>query len=74
MIFEFKLGRGPDAALGQILRYMGWCRKNLANGAKLHGIIRAADITDKLRYAASVVPDVQLFEYELQFTATRMAL
>lgn len=74
VIFEFKLDRGPDAALGQILRYMGWCRKNLANGAKVHGVILAADITDKLRYAASVVPDVHLFEYELQFTAKLVTL
>ena len=27
VIFEFKLDRGPDAALDQILRYMGWCRR-----------------------------------------------
>lgn len=74
VIFEFKLDRGPDAALGQILRYMGWCRKNLANGAKVHGVILAADITDKLRYAASMVPDVHLFEYELQFTAKLVTL
>lgn len=74
VVFEFKLDRGPDAALGQILRYMGWCRKNLANGAKVHGVILAADITDKLRYAASMVPDVHLFEYELQFTAKLVTL
>lgn len=74
VVFEFKLDRGPDAALGQLLRYMGWCRKNLANGAKVHGVILAADITDKLRYAASMVPDVHLFEYELQFTAKPVGL
>jgi RecB family endonuclease NucS len=74
VIFEFKLDRGPDAALGQLLRYMGWCRRNLANTAKVHGVILAADITNKLRYAASMVPDVHLFEYELQFTAKLVSL
>jgi len=74
VVFEFKLDRGPDAALGQILRYMAWCTRHLANGAKVHGVILAADITDKLRYAASMVPSVRLLEYELQFTATPVAL
>ena len=31
-VFELKFGRGPDAALGQILRYMGWVEKHLAKG------------------------------------------
>lgn len=65
-VFEFKLQRGADAALGQLLRYMGWCKKHMAVDKKVFGIILAADISEKLRYAASLVPDVALLEYELQ--------
>lgn len=67
-VFELKLDRGPDAALGQLLRYMGWCKENLPDHPDVHGVILAADISDKLRYAASVVPNVTLMEYELQIT------
>jgi len=65
-VFELKLDRGADAALGQLLRYMGWCSKHLAQGKMVHGIVLAAEISDKLRYAASVVPNITLLEYDLQ--------
>lgn len=66
-VFELKLGRGPDAALGQICRYMGWVAKHLADGRKVYGVILAADISEKLRYAVTQVPQVSLLEYELEF-------
>jgi hypothetical protein len=66
-VFELKLGRGQDAALGQILRYMGWVFEHLAEGAKVYGIVLAADISEKLRYAVTQVPSVKLIEYELRF-------
>ena len=66
-VFELKLGRGPDAALGQILRYMGWVAKHIAKGRKVYGVILAADISEKLRYAVTQVPHVSLLEYELRF-------
>jgi len=67
-VFELKLGRGPDAALGQILRYMGWVNQHLSKGRKVFGVILAADISRKLRYAATQVPQVRLMEYELRFS------
>jgi hypothetical protein len=67
-VFELKLGRGPDAALGQILRYMGWVNHHLSKGRKVFGVILAADISHKLRYAATQVPQVRLMEYELRFS------
>jgi len=68
VVFELKLGRGPDAAVGQLARYMGWVRRNLAEGHKVTGVIVAGSVDDKLRYAASVIPDVTLFEYAMNFT------
>jgi len=66
-VFELKLGRGEDAALGQILRYMGWVKEKLAGDKEVRGIILAARITDKLKYAVTQVKNVQLLEYELHF-------
>ncbi len=64
-VFELKLGRGADAALGQILRYMGWVEKHLCIGNNVVGIVVAAEISQKLKYAATQVPQVRLMEYEL---------
>ncbi|WP_442114401.1 hypothetical protein [Pseudomonas sp. NUPR-001] len=30
----------------------------------------AAELSEKLRYAASVVPNILLFEYQMQFTVS----
>lgn len=67
VIFELKLTKGPDKALGQLLRYMGWIKAHLAAGRKVRGVIVARAIDDKLRYAVSLVPDVSLFEYSVSF-------
>jgi hypothetical protein len=66
-VFELKVERGPDRALGQLARYMGWVKLNLAEGRKVAGIIVANSIDEKLRYAAAVFPGIQLLEYELSF-------
>jgi hypothetical protein len=66
-VFELKLGRGADAALGQILRYMGWVARHLSTQHNVFGVVLAADISEKLRYAATQVPQVRLMEYELRF-------
>ncbi len=66
-VLELKLSKGPDKALGQILRYMGWVKKRLAKGNDVAGVIIAADMSDKLRYAVSCVPDVSLLTYKLKF-------
>jgi len=68
VVFELKLGRGADKALGQIMRYMGWVKKTMAEGKKVKGIIVAKSASDNLKYAASITPDISLFEYELNFT------
>jgi hypothetical protein len=66
-VFELKLSRGPDSALGQVLRYMGWIKAHLANGKPVRGVIVAHTIDEKLKYACSLTPDVSLYEYQLAF-------
>jgi len=73
-VLELKLGRGPDAALGQILRYMGWVQEHLAYEKKVFGVIVASDISTKLKYAATQVPSVQLMEYQIAVSLKRVAL
>lgn len=66
-VFELKLARGPDRAFGQLARYMGWVKCKLAGTLPVKGVIVARSIHDKLRYAASIIPDVTLLEYEVEF-------
>lgn len=73
-VLELKLGRGPDAALGQNLRYMGWVKEHLAGEKKVFGVIIASDIGQKLRYAATQVPHVRLMEYDLRVDLRAVAL
>ena len=64
VVFELKLSRGADKAMGRISRYMGWIKQNLA---KDKGVIVAKKVDEKLKYASSIIPDISLFEYELNF-------
>jgi endonuclease len=74
VVFELKLSKGPDAAIGQIARYMGWVKKNIAKGMNVSGVIVAKKVDDKLKYAASIVPEISLFEYQLNFTIQKASI
>ena len=66
-VFELKLDRGPDRALGQLARYMGWVKIHLAGDRQVRGVVVARSIDERLRYAACVMPNVVLLEYQVEF-------
>lgn len=66
-VFELKRAQSHDAAIGQLTRYMGWVKQTVGRNHPVHGVVVAKSITDKLRYAASVIPHVSLFEYQVEF-------
>ncbi|HEY85017.1 MAG TPA: DUF91 domain-containing protein [Chloroflexi bacterium] len=66
-VFELKRGRGSDKVVGQVTRYMGWVSDTIGKGKEVNGVIVAKTIGDRLRYSASVVPKVYLFEYQVEF-------
>lgn len=68
VVFELKRGRSPDHAIGQLTNYMGWITLNLAQGKKVSGVIVARTISESLREALTVLPNVFLFEYKLTFS------
>lgn len=67
VVFELKRARSPDQAIGQPTRYMGWVKQTIGRDREVRGVIVAKTINDNLRYAASVIPNVSLFEYEVEF-------
>ncbi len=66
-VFELKRGRSSDYVLGQITRYMGWVKQTIGRNVDVFGVIVSKEINSQLRYAASVVPNIHLFEYEINF-------
>ncbi len=68
VVIELKVSKGYDRVVGQILRYMGWVERNLANGKDVRGIIVASEISGDLKLATSRVPGISLFEYEISFS------
>lgn len=74
VVIELKVSRGYDRVVGQLLRYMGWIEKNLADeGQEVRGLIIANEISRDLRLACSRVPGVELFEYELAVSVEKIA-
>ena len=72
-VIELKLGRGPDAAVGQTLRYIAAIKKTIAKGKPVYGVIIASSITDKLRFAASEVQDkIFIMQYELKLNLSKV--
>lgn len=67
VVFELKRARTPDSAIGQLTRYMGWVKQTIGREREVRGVIVAKTINDQLRYAASVIPNISLFEYEVEF-------
>lgn len=52
VVFELKKGRKNDEVIGQVLRYIGWVRENLATkGENVRGIIIVGEKDIKLEYA-----------------------
>jgi RecB family endonuclease NucS len=72
VVFELKLARGRNKALGQLLYYMGWVDKHLGKGP-CRGIIVAKEITDDLVLAVQRVQDVALFRYTLSVSVERVS-
>lgn len=67
-VFELKRANGADRAIGQLARYMGWVKQNLGLSKDVHGVIVARNISEQLRFARTVVPNIHLFEYQISFT------
>jgi hypothetical protein len=46
---------------------MGWVQQTIGKEREVFGVIVAKSVSENLRYAASIVPKVDLFEYEVEF-------
>ena len=68
VVIEIKRGsETSDAVIGQLARYMGWVRQNLAKNNSVTGIVIAGGHDEKLRYAIKAIPNSFLATYEMSF-------
>lgn len=73
VVIELKVSRGYDRVVGQVRRYMGWIVKNHADPEQsVRGIIVAREISEDLILACSGLADVELFEYEMSVSVTKI--
>jgi hypothetical protein len=68
VVVELKRGKSSDRVVGQILRYMGWVREQLAGDRNVSGIIITHEYDDKVRYAITELPRVEAWTYHVNFT------
>ena len=68
LVVELKRGRASDVVVGQILRYMGYIKEQVAEpGQTVEGVIIALENDQKLRWALSAVPNIRFYRYQVSF-------
>lgn len=68
LVVELKKGRASDPVVGQIQRYMGYVKEQLAEvNQEVKGIIIALDDDLRIRRALSVTNNIEFYRYEVSF-------
>jgi len=68
LVVELKRGRATDVVVGQIQRYMGYVKDELAEkGQQVQGAIIALEDDIKLKRALSVTQNIKFYKYKIKF-------
>ena len=68
LVVELKKGRASDAVVGQILRYMGYIKSEVAEpGQTVEGVIIALDDDVRIRHALNAVDLISFYRYKIRF-------
>ncbi len=68
LVVELKKGRVSDVVVGQIQRYMGYVKYELAEkNQEVKGVIIGLDDGLKIQRALSVTNDIEFMRYKLDF-------
>jgi restriction system protein len=68
LVIELKKGRASDAVVGQVQRYMGYVKEELAEkNQSVRGIIIAFEDDVNIRRALSVAQSIDFYTYKIQF-------
>jgi restriction system protein len=68
IVVELKRGRASDVVVGQVLRYMGFVKEQIAEDDQtVEGAIIALEDDQKLRWALLSVPSISFYRYQISF-------
>jgi restriction system protein len=68
LVIELKRGRPSDTVIGQIQRYMGFLKQEVAEtGQQVSGLIIALNDDPKLQLALLVAPNIRFYTYQVSF-------
>jgi len=68
LVVELKKGLASDVVIGQVLRYMGYVKEELAEEWQdLRGVVIALEDDMRIRRALSVVHTMDFFRYQISF-------
>lgn len=68
LVVELKKGRASDVVVGQIQRYMGYVKDELAESTQIvRGVIIALEDDLRLRRALSVTNNIEFYRYQVSF-------
>ena len=69
LVVELKRGRASDAVVGQIQRYMGYVKEDVAEDhQRVRGVIIALDDDKRIRRALQVAQGIDFYRYEVKFS------
>jgi hypothetical protein len=66
VVIELKKNQTSDDTVGQLARYMGWVKEKKGDD-EVRGIIIAGQYDTRLDYALKIVPNAEVFIYEVSF-------
>ena len=68
LVIELKRGRASDRVVGQIQRYMGYVKDEIANNDQtVKGLIIALEDDLSIRRALSINPNIEFYRYKISF-------
>lgn len=68
LVVELKRGRASDVVVGQVLRYMGFVKEELAEpGQAVRGVIIALEDDIRIRRALAMTPTIEFYRYQMTF-------
>ena len=68
LVIELKKGKTGDEVVGQVLRYMGYIKAELANESEtVRGLLVAGSDDKKIQYAIVNLPNVKFMTYAVDF-------
>ncbi|MGD0795908.1 MAG: endonuclease NucS domain-containing protein [Dehalococcoidales bacterium] len=71
VVIELKRGKTSDSTVGQLLRYIGWVKENIASKHQnVRGIIIAHEVDEALKYAVKNLNNIDVKQYTVNFRLT----